>query len=117
MTREDRLLDLFARANPEPDPDRLEAELRDPVHLTTLGQWSEDMTGTELRTIEPRTKNPRGPWPVDLRCGRWTSGCARRGRAHRDDHRGRGCLAPACGARDDHGRADNGAGDDPGSSV
>ncbi len=62
MTREDQLLDVFAQANPVPDPDRFEAELRSPVRLATPEQGSDSMQGTELRTIEPRNRNPRGPW-------------------------------------------------------
>lgn len=62
MTREDQVLDLLARANPVSNPARLEAELRRSDHLATLEHWSDDMQGTELRTIEPARKNPRGPW-------------------------------------------------------
>lgn len=62
MTREDQLLDIYAQTNPVPDPDRLAAKLRGSVHLATLEQGSEDMQRTDLRTIEPRNTNPRGPW-------------------------------------------------------
>jgi hypothetical protein len=62
VTREDRLLDIYAQTNPVPDPDRFEAKLRGSVHLATLEQGSEDMQGTDLRTIGPRNTNTRGPW-------------------------------------------------------
>jgi hypothetical protein len=62
VTREDRVLGLYAHANPVPDPDRLEAELRDHVHRTALEQGRDSMQKTDLHTIESTNRNRRGPW-------------------------------------------------------
>ena len=53
MTREDRALALLSDANPVPDERRYALGSERRAHLDAVEQWSDTMTDTQLRQVEP----------------------------------------------------------------
>lgn len=67
MTRVAHVVALFEGANPAPDPGRLELALDDRAHLDAVEQWSEDMTETTIREINPAPTEGQSRWrPVSI---------------------------------------------------
>ena len=67
MTPQDHVVALFTAANPAPDPDKLEVESNDRAHLDTVEQWSQEMSETIVRRIDPKSTAPRGRgWSVGI---------------------------------------------------
>lgn len=63
MTREDRVLALFAAANPVPDADALMLDRDNVVHLGTAEQMESTMADTQRGKTEPtETRRDRRPW-------------------------------------------------------